>query len=128
MSDTDSERRSIPGSINEFVDERDCRALTETMFVRSEGPELYNVRTETGAEYVVDLREPACTCPDFRYREIECKHVRRVKLETGAAETESLAATVDDALDRVDEEIETLAARRAELVRLQLALNRFENR
>ena len=110
------------------VDERDCRALTETMFVRRDAPDLYEVRTTSGGEYTVDAREPACTCPDFQYRDVACKHIRRVRLETGDRDVDELAGEIDAALDAIDDRIAALAGRRAEFVRLQSAVDRFENR
>ena len=109
------------------VDERDHRALTETMFVRHDAPDLYEVRTESG-DYVVDAREPACSCPDFRYRDVRCKHIRRVRFETGDRDPNALSEAVDDALDALDDRIAALASRRAKLVGLQSAVDRFENR
>ena len=109
------------------VDERDRRALTETMFVRRDAPDLYEVRTESG-EYVVDVREPACSCPDFQYRDVRCKHIRRVRFETGDRDPGTLVETVDRALDALDDRIAALASRRAELVGLQSAADQFENR
>ncbi len=109
------------------VDERDRRALTETMFVRRDAPDLYEVRTESG-DYVVDVREPACSCPDFQYRDVRCKHIRRVGFETGDRDPGALADAVDDALDALDDRIAALASHRAELVGLQSAVDRFENR
>lgn len=109
------------------VDERDRRALTETMFVRRDAPDLYEVRTESG-DYVVDVREPACSCPDFRYRDVRCKHIRRVRFETGDRDPNAVAEAVDDALDALDDRIAALASRRAELVGLRSAVGRFEDR
>jgi hypothetical protein len=127
----DSETETGSTDANAFadaVDERDCRALTETMFVRRDAPDLYEVRTASGGEYAVDAREPACTCPDFQYRDVACKHVRRVRLETGDRDVEALATEIDAALDAVDDRIAALAERRAELASLRTALARFENR
>ena len=109
------------------VDERDRRALTETMFVRRDAPDLYEVCTESG-DYVVDVREPACSCPDFQYRDVRCKHIRRVGFETGDRDPDALSEAVTDALDALDDRIAALASRRAELVGLQSAVDRFENR
>ena len=109
------------------VDERDHRALTETMFVRRDAPDLYEVRTESG-DYVVDVREPACSCPDFQYRDVRCKHIRRVGFETGDRDASALSEAVDDALDALDDRIAALASRRAELVGLRSAVDQFENR
>lgn len=109
-----------------MLDRRDRRALREAMVVVEDAPDLYHVYGEDGSRYVVDTREGACTCPDFRYRAVECKHVRRARLETGGAEAAALAADVEAAIEAVDAEIERLAARRADLVTLRNAVERFE--
>jgi len=44
-------------------------------------PGLYTVVTEK--EYLVDLYQESCTCPDARYRNRTCKHIRRVEMATG---------------------------------------------
>lgn len=98
------------------------------MFLDWRAPDLYDVRTESGGEYVVDLREPACTCPDFRYRDRRCKHLRRVALEVGDRDPEALAAEVEDAIDRVDDRLAALARQRAELTGLRSAVDRFRTR
>ncbi|KTG08421.1 hypothetical protein AUR64_19525 [Haloprofundus marisrubri] len=110
------------------VDERDVRALTETMFVDREAPDFYRVRTQRGDEYVVDTREPACTCPDFQYRDVRCKHVRRVQFEAGELDPDTVAADVHTALDALDDRLAALAARRAEYVGLLSTIDRFERR
>ncbi|WP_224268895.1 SWIM zinc finger family protein [Haloprofundus salinisoli] len=110
------------------VDERDVRALTETMFVDREAPDFYRVRTGSGDEYVVDTREPACTCPDFQYRDVRCKHVRRVQFEVGDRDTDTVADDVYAALDDLDDRLAALAARRAEYVGLLSTLERFDRR
>lgn len=100
------------------VPARSLRAITEYMRVVEEAPDLYTVVGESGAAYTVDLRDgPACTCPDFQYREevVACKHVRRARLVAGEADVtsvrEHLAATADEA----DSEADRLAGRAAEL-------------
>ena len=66
------------------LDQRDVRALTEYMTTLPLGSEVYSVTTESGSEYRVDAREGRCTCPDHQYREVECKHLRRIAFATGA--------------------------------------------
>lgn len=91
---------------------RSLRAVSEYMTVIEEAPDLYTVVSQSGREYTVDLRDdPACTCPDFRYREdvIECKHVLRARLETGVADVDLVRGTL--ALAAIDAEDE---ARRLE--------------
>jgi len=70
--------------------ERDSRALTETMTVldgcapapaNAEG--LFHVTTASGSSYVVEPELAACECADNRYRDATCKHVLRVRYETG---------------------------------------------
>lgn len=128
MTPDTTDRSPASRTAPDFVDERDVRALTETMFVRETAPDLYDVRTRTGGAYHVDTREPACTCPDFQYRDVACKHIRRVELEAGVRDADELAAEISDELDRVDTELASLASRRATLTGLQAALERFEVR
>ncbi|MFC4356913.1 SWIM zinc finger family protein [Halobium salinum] len=116
---------TLPSYLDDLLDERDCRALTETMFLDEAAPDLYRVRTASGGDYRVDRREPACTCPDFQYRETRCKHIRRVELETGDRDAAAVSRAVDRAVDRVDDRIAELAAHRAELRSLQAAAEAF---
>ncbi|PSP85793.1 hypothetical protein BRC96_00965 [Halobacteriales archaeon QS_6_64_34] len=46
-------------------------------------PDLYLVVSSSGSEYLVDTWEETCECPDDEYREITCKHRRRVAFATG---------------------------------------------
>ncbi|MCU4974862.1 SWIM zinc finger family protein [Halobacteria archaeon AArc-m2/3/4] len=78
------------------LDARDVRALTEVMSVLDEqdpricgADDLYLVVSGSGREYLVDIREGACECPDFQYnlptkdgRRL-CKHAARITYETG---------------------------------------------
>jgi hypothetical protein len=95
-------------SIQPEVDDRTLRALTEYHTVIEEARGLFEVVSESGATYRVDLTEPACTCEDFQYRseqldEQGCKHIRRVRLEVGQVDTDTLesrlAKTADDLED-----------------------------
>ena len=71
-------------------DERDARALTQYLTVLDDVDEargaddIYVVVSQSGSQYTVDLRYEARTCPDAEYRDVECKHIRRVKFATGA--------------------------------------------
>jgi|APHM01.1.fsa_nt_gi SWIM zinc finger. len=56
------------------------RARGEPMAVRSFGTNLFEVRTE-GGSYLVDVGAGRCTCPDFLFRDAQCKHLRRVAIE-----------------------------------------------
>ncbi|WP_135807327.1 hypothetical protein [Halorussus marinus] len=62
------------------VDDRDRRAAEEAMAVMPIDEDRYRVYSGADADYLVDLRDPACECADWRYREPEegCKHARRV--------------------------------------------------
>jgi hypothetical protein len=55
-------------SVQPEVEPRTLRAATDHMTVIEEARSLFSVTTESGSEYTVDLREPACTCPDFEHR------------------------------------------------------------
>lgn len=107
------------------IDRRDRRALSERLVVLEHGPDIYEVYSEGGTEYLVDIRTPSCTCPDFMYREADCKHIRRARIEAGEHDLDSLAATVEETIERLDDHIANLAAQRAELVRLQRDIERF---
>lgn len=66
-------------------DPRTRRALSEDMTVHfgNRGP-TYEVDSESGARYRVDVDAETCTCPDYEKREVFCKHQRRVDLEIRA--------------------------------------------
>ncbi|PSQ34622.1 hypothetical protein BRD08_09180 [Halobacteriales archaeon SW_10_66_29] len=65
------------------LDGRTERALTEKMTVFQLDGGVYSVTSESGTEYRVDGRADRCTCPDYRYRGVRCKHLRRVAFATG---------------------------------------------
>ncbi|RLM91165.1 SWIM zinc finger family protein [Haloarcula sp. Atlit-7R] len=72
-----------------IVDGRDRRARKENMDVallRQGG--LYEVQSESGARYEVDLLDRQCSCPDGENPSTPspCKHVRRVELELEAGQ------------------------------------------
>jgi predicted nucleic acid-binding Zn finger protein len=52
-------------------------------FSRREAKEIegrLRIVTETGTKYYVSKKvEYLCTCPDYIYRQKECKHIRKVK-------------------------------------------------
>lgn len=86
------------------LDPRDRRALTEYLTVLPDEGDacgadgMYVVVSESGSTYTVDVREGACTCPDFQYRDVECKHLRRVAFATGEKAVPSDVADVDPQL------------------------------
>lgn len=73
----------------EMLDDRAERALTEYMTVMDEigmvrgADDMFLVVSQSGSEYVVDTREGTCDCPDSMYRDVRCKHQKRVKFATG---------------------------------------------
>ena len=87
------------------------------MSVIEEARSLFSVTTESGSEYTVDLREPACTCPDFQYRDEigECKHIRRVRIEVGQVDTEALEHQITQTADDLEVNAEQLEAKAQEL-------------
>jgi predicted nucleic acid-binding Zn finger protein len=108
------------------IDRRDRRALAEELIVLDHGPDVYRVYSETGKEYLVDTRLPSCTCPDFQYRDTDCKHIRRARIETGERSLDAVETEIQDALDELDAHITNLAAQRAELVGLRRDLDRLK--
>jgi len=88
------------------LDDRDVAALTEVMTtIPTDAPDIYLVVTESGSEYRVDARHGACECPDARYRDVECKHQRRVAFALGRR---AVPEWVDDAAvdDQLGEQVE----------------------
>ncbi|ADJ13803.1 zinc finger SWIM domain protein [Halalkalicoccus jeotgali B3] len=51
------------------------------MSVTALGDSLYEVDTDHGTSYLVDLRSRRCSCPDHTFRGVRCKHLRRVAIE-----------------------------------------------
>jgi hypothetical protein len=70
-------------------DERAARALTECMTVLEDTPrvqgdsERFEVYSQSGGRYLVDLRAEACDCHDCLHRGVRCKHLWRVLFATG---------------------------------------------
>ena len=97
-------------SVQPDIEPRTIRAATEIMTVIEEADALFLVVTESGSEYTVDLREPACSCPDFEYRDDiqECKHIRRVRIEVGQVDIDALAESLADRATSVEQEAEEL--------------------
>ena len=71
----------------ERIEKRTRRACEEAMVVVPHGgeSEMFDVYSETGSKYTVDLRDGVCECGDFIHREPQggCKHQRRVRIELG---------------------------------------------
>jgi hypothetical protein len=66
------------------LDERSVRARTEEMTVLALGSGRYAVHSESGNDYLVDVHEGRCSCPDHAIRGARCKHLRRVAIEITA--------------------------------------------
>ena len=79
-------QRSVPreGEEREALDERSVRARTEAMTVLALGSGRYAVHSESGHDYLVDVTEGRCSCPDHAIRGARCKHLRRVAIEITA--------------------------------------------
>lgn len=99
-------------SVQPDIDPRTIRAATEHMTVIEEARSLFEVTSESGSSYTVDLREPACTCPDFHHRTDveECKHIRRVRLEVGQIDTTRLRDEIASTATDLETEAERLEA------------------
>jgi hypothetical protein len=88
----DRDARELESTPHDALDGRDVAALTECMSVlpdegrARDAPGLYTVVSQSGATYLVDARDGACECPDARYRDRECKHLKRVRYATGEAD------------------------------------------
>jgi hypothetical protein len=65
------------------LEEREFRAAVEGLATAEIAPDYFHVYNASGEEYAVDRRLGACTCPDVRYRNATCKHIRRVEMVVG---------------------------------------------
>jgi hypothetical protein len=88
---------------------------------------------ESESEYTVDLREAACTCPDFQHRDEveECKHVRRCRIEFGQVDTDRLRDQIAKTAEDLEANAEKLESKAQELTKaateLRNALDRLEH-
>ena len=96
-----------PESVQPDVEPRTIRAATEYMYVEEVADALFEVTSQSGSVYTVDLREPACECKDYQYRDEveECKHIRRVRMEVGQIDRVAL----EEELERTASELEMSA-------------------
>lgn len=65
---------------------------------------VYDVQSESGNTYRVDIVAGDCSCPDWQHREPEggCKHLRRVRLEVERGDVPTPDGRLPDAsLDEV---------------------------
>lgn len=65
------------------LSEREFRAAVEQLATAEIAPDYFHVYNARGEKYAVDRRLGACTCPDVRYRNTTCKHIRRVEMVVG---------------------------------------------
>ncbi|WP_225741211.1 SWIM zinc finger family protein [Halorussus halophilus] len=63
------------------LDMRSQRARLERMAVTPLGGGVYDIESQSGHTYSVDLSGGRCTCPDHVFRQAHCKHIRRVAME-----------------------------------------------
>ncbi|MFC6719570.1 SWIM zinc finger family protein [Natrialbaceae archaeon GCM10025810] len=77
----------VPSTDPDDLEERARRARAEAMSVLALGDGLYEVESESGHTYMVDLEAGRCTCPDHVFRDARCKHIRRVAIEITEART-----------------------------------------
>ena len=76
-----SRKESLPVPPDETLDDRSRRAREERMAVTAFGTNVYEVASESGYTYLVDVGAGRCTCPDHVIRGERCKHLRRVAIE-----------------------------------------------
>jgi hypothetical protein len=71
----------------EGIDKRTIRAATESMSIDRHAGDTgeFDVYSESGSVYRVDLIAGSCSCPDDEHNAPAggCKHLRRVEMETG---------------------------------------------
>lgn len=119
-------------SIQPDVEPRTVRAATEHMTVIEEADALFEVSSQSGRAYTVELRKPACTCPDFQHREklIECKHIRRARLSVGQIDVKALESELERTASELEMSAEQLEQQandlHAEASNLEEAIDRLQ--
>lgn len=63
---------------------------------------LYTVFSESGREYLVNLRAERCECPDYRKRGVVCKHQRRARLTQDQRRRDETQAAIAESHRRAD--------------------------
>lgn len=63
------------------------KALRAPMAVAERGGGVYLVASNSGETYVVDIVGDVCECPASTHREIECKHLAAVRLDSSDVTT-----------------------------------------
>lgn len=104
-------------SVQPDVEPRTLRAATEYMYCEEVADALFEVTSQSGNVYTVDLREPACECPDFMHRDEveECKHIRRVRIEVGQIDVEALESELERTASELEMSAEELESRAQEI-------------
>ncbi len=66
---------------------------------------IYEVRSESGNIYEVDVASETCTCPDFTKRNLSggCKHLRRTDLEIRSGNVPRPDSRLPETMDVVDQ-------------------------
>lgn len=112
----------------EELEPRTKRARTEEMDVSLlQKGGIYEVQSESGNSYEVDIASKTCTCPDFTKRNPSggCKHLRRADLEIRGGnvprpdgrlpETTDVVEQLATEIRELDQEIEEREERRQKL-------------
>ena len=100
--------RSVSASESDAQDcidlpDRTVRALTEYLTVTPDTgrardvPGMALVTSQSGSEYLVDVRDGRCECGDAQHRDPHggCKHVRRARFATGVEAIPAAASQLD---------------------------------
>lgn len=71
-----------------YVSARIERAAKNSMVVHSfnDSPGMFVVYNVRGEDYIVDVVEKVCDCPDYVNRERTCKHIYRAEMHLGLRE------------------------------------------
>lgn len=102
------------GSSQEEIEPRTERARTEEMDISLlQKGGIYEVQSESGNIYEVDVASETCTCPDFTKRNPSggCKHLRRTDIEIRSGNV----PRPDGRLPRTTDVVEQLSAEIREL-------------
>jgi hypothetical protein len=77
--------------------------VLDSVGIVREAHSLFEVTSQSEREYIVDFDTPdgaRCLCDDHKYRQRDCKHIWRVRYETGRAKIPTWVSPedVDDGL------------------------------
>lgn len=102
------------------LEPRTLRAIEECMVVLPVGEDtspLYKVFSESGREYLVNLREERCECLDYRKRGVVCKHQCRARLKHDQRRRDETQAAIAESVATIDDRIADLEATITDLQR-----------